>query len=110
MQQITGMLAPDGSFYYCNSGGHLELCCGLINSGLYKEEYNSMSHGNIALDSEEFLINKGWIEIRDQEIYKNYQIPITNQQINWFIKASEHVFLNSSIRESFNEMLLKNVR
>jgi len=103
------MLAPDGSFYYCNSGGHLELCRRLIGSGLYKEEYNSMSHDNITLDGEEFLINKGWTEVREQEIYKNYQIPITNQQMDWFIKAARHVFLNSYIRESFNEMLLKNV-
>lgn len=110
MQQITGILAPDGSFYYCNNGGHLELCFGLINSGLYKEEYKSIIRNNITIDSELFLINKGWIEIRDQEIYKNYQIPITNQQINWFVKAAEYVFLNPGIRESFNEMLLKNVR
>lgn len=108
MQQITGMLAPDGSFYYCNNNGHLELCK-LIGSVLYKEEYESIS-SSIVLDSELFLINEGWIEIREREIYKNYQIPITNQQIDWFIKAAEHVFLNSSIKESFNEMLLKNVR
>lgn len=59
MKQLTGMLAPDGSFYYCNNGGHLELCCGLISSGLYKQEYKSISHNNIILDSELFLINKG---------------------------------------------------
>lgn len=110
MQQITGMLAPDGSFYYCNNYGHLELCHNLINSGLYEEEYEFMACNDITLNSELFLLNKGWIEIRDQEIYKNYQVPITNQQINWFIKASKHVFLNPSIKESFNKMLLKNVR
>ena len=59
MQQITGMLATDGSFYYCNNYGHLELCHNLINSGLYKEEYEFMACNNMTLDSELFLLNKG---------------------------------------------------
>lgn len=56
IREYTGLLAPDGEFYYCGNMGHTDLAHDLLEQ-IYNESYC----GNSACEQ---MFSKGWFEIR----------------------------------------------
>lgn len=74
-----GVLAPDGTFYDCEYGGHSMLCLDLLRVMGIDEGKNA----------EDTLLDLGWLSLRHASIGSNYDNPPTDAQKQWLKRAAE---------------------
>lgn len=103
MKSLTGMLAPDGSFYYC------EHYCNpdpyFYWSFMDRLRERAARYIDYRIEARTALLDEGWIEIFPACLYANPQTKLTNEQVDWFLKTAEYTLAIPSIREQFNQLL-----
>lgn len=72
----SGMISPQGDYYFCNEQGHIKLIDELFDSGILKKKIeNGMGV--------EF---QGWIQLSALKLYYDMQIPFSQKQIDFLDK------------------------
>lgn len=103
MKSLTGMLAPDGCFYYCEHYCNKDPY--FYWSFMDRLRERAARYIDYRIKARTALLDEGWIEIFPDCLDANPQTKLTNEQVDWFLKTAKYTLAIPSIREQFDQLL-----